>query len=711
MSSFDLLQAELRKYLSDEHVEIINKAYKVALRAHSKQLRYSGDPYIVHPIEVGLILARLHLDFETIAAALLHDVVEDTRIQIDYINQEFGEVIANLVDGVTKLKKIEVVNRLELQAKNLRKMILAMATDVRVIIIKIADRLHNIRTLYALPRYKQRKISRETLDIYVPIARRLGMHNFKLELEELSFNYLYPMRSRLLYKAIHDPHYDYGDIIQEIKDNIIKHCEAQKISCLVDSRKRHVYSVYKKMKEKRIAFRDIMDVYSLQVKVPTKIKCYEVLGIVHGLYTPVLGKFKDYIAMPKANGYQSLHTVLFGPQGLPIEIQIRTNDMHLIAEGGVVAHWLDDDPRLSISVAQSRAKDWFKSLLEIQRMNKNSTEFLENIKMDLFPEEIYVFTPKGEIIELPANATVVDFAYAVHTDIGNHCLSAEIDRQISPLSTKLHNGQTIKILTTDEVNCNPYWLKFVVTGKARSSIKDFMKNRKSLQAMKLGEMMLLQNLKYFDISYEKFLQVSTNLLSKLQINTVKELCIDIGLGQIKPFGIAKDADKLLSQDNSQKLLPSSQNLQQQLSIYGAANMVLKYANCCWPIPGDPIIGLLKKGQGLEVHTEHCSIALKDNSSEQRINLLWHDNDNEKEWFEINIKIEVFNKKGVLADLAAIISKLDSNIESISTSIKDESYSFIYLVLKVKNRKHLSKILRHFKQIRHVNKIIRYKYIV
>src|SRR3990167_2948405 len=508
IKEFEPLRPELKNYLTETQINTVEEAFLFAKNAHGDQTRYSGELYITHPISVALILAQMRMDPATIMAAILHDVIEDTEVDKKELIERFGKEVADLVDGVTKLTQIHFENYLQAQAENFRKMVMAMARDIRVILVKLADRLHNMRTLQGLPPAKCRRIARETLEIFAPIANRLGMHAFRVELEDLGFASLYPLRYRILKAAVTKAHGNRQEIMDMIDNEFRKGLKKFNIpSWTLAGREKHLYSIYKKMHEKHLSFSEIMDVYGFRVIVDKIDTCYRVLGVLHNLYKPIAQRFKDYIAIPKANGYQSLHTTLFGPYGVPIEVQVRTEEMHKMAENGIAAHWLYKTEKKGLNEAQSRAKEWLKNILEMDKSSKNSLEFIENVKIDLFPDEVYVFTPKGQIIELPAGATLVDFAYAIHSDIGNTCVAARIDRRLSPLSTPLISGQQVSIVTAPGARPNPAWLNFVVTGKARSKIKHYLKKQQREESMDLGKRLVEKTLHIYGLHFEEITEI------------------------------------------------------------------------------------------------------------------------------------------------------------------------------------------------------------
>lgn len=698
---FKELRNELNSYLKEEQVKEIAKAYLMAEKAHEGQFRYSGEPYIAHPLEVARILASMHMDHQSIIAALLHDVLEDTPLDKATIAQEFGEEVAELVDGVSKLDQIKFETRAEAQAENLRKMILAMARDIRVILIKLADRLHNMRTLAALRPEKQRRIARETLEIYAPIANRLGMNSFRIEFEDMGFAYLYPVRYRVLKEAVRKARGNRKEIIQVLESNLKARLEQENVKPFtIKGREKHLYSLYKKMRTKDLSLSEIMDVYALRILVDKVDTCYRVLGVIHNLYKPVHGRFKDYIAIPKANGYQSIHTTVLGPYGVPIEVQIRTEEMDHMAENGIAAHWLYKSTHASGTEAELRAREWLKRMLEIQKNTGNSLEFIEHIKIDLYPDEVYVFTPTGDILSLPNGATAVDFAYAVHTDVGNCCIAAKIDRRLVPLSTRLTSGQTLEIITADAAHPNPAWLSFVITGKARSNIRHWLKTQQISEARLLGKRLLeraLSNMSFIlsDVAPEKMMKI----LDELKLASSDNLFEEVGLGnQVAPL-IARRLVTDLQQD-----IPVAQHV---LAIEGTEGMVVSYAKCCRPIPGDGIIGYLSAGRGIVVHRDNCNnVAEMHKTPEKYIYIQWADKVEGE--FQVELRIDVLNKRGVLAILANALAECETNIENVHIDEQDLHYNTITFLLSVQNRIHLAKIIRQLKELDIVTRAVRAK---
>jgi len=701
------LCSTLSDYLDQPQIDLCVKAYEFGAKAHTGQVRKTGEAYICHPISVAISLAEMRMDASGIMAAILHDVIEDTPVTKKELAALFSNEVAELVDGVTKLSKIDSRSHAEAQAENVRKMILAMGKDLRVIMVKLADRLHNMQTLGIMPPAKKRRIARETLDIYAPIANRLGMNNIRHKLEALSFEAMYPIRHEILQNAVKKARGNRRKIVETIESAIKNRIEQAKLPCEVSGREKNLYSIYQKMVTKKISLADVFDVYAFRIFCDDVDTCYRALGIMHNLYKPIPGRFKDYIALPKANGYQSLHTILIGPYGVPVEIQIRTHEMHRMAESGIAAHWLyksDDDKGEKF---QARANEWLRDLLEIQKSAGDSLEFIDNLKVDLFPQEVFVFTPKGSIVKIPRGATIIDFAYAVHTDIGNACVSARIDRQLVPLQTKLENGVTVEVITATWARPNPVWLNYVVTAKARSSIRNYLKHFKQQEAIGLGRRLLEKELQSMHMPLENIDQERID--SVLKINGVRlfdDLLENIGLGNKMPFLIAKQ----MSQDDVNaaiKLDKTTASNKSPLIIKGTEGMVITLAKCCRPIPGDSIIGFFNPGKGIVVHNHDC----RNRTLGRKRQTNWLD----VEWsleaegeFPVDIRIEILNQRGSLATIATSISDLGSNIENVTVVDQDDRVSVDLITLTVKDRLHLAKIMRRLKELSIVLKITRVK---
>jgi len=699
MPEAELLFSETSKYLKQEDVVQLKNAYLFGQGAHSGQFRKSGEPYISHPLAVASILSKLRLDTPTLTAALLHDVVEDTHISKAEISERFGESVADLVDGVSKLDKIEFQTQAEAQAENFRKMLLAMARDVRVILIKLADRLHNMRTLEAMRPQKQRSIARETLEIYAPIAHRLGLNNIYQELQELGFRYSYPTRYKVLEKATKAARGNRREIVGKILDAINSKLKEVNLDAEVNGREKHLYSTYMKMVEKHLSFSEVLDIYGFRVIVKDIPSCYVALGMLHGLYKPIPGKFKDYIAIPKANGYQSLHTTLLGPFGIPIEIQIRTSEMHRIAENGVASHWLYKSSDADINDLHLKTSQWLQSLLETLSDSTDSLEFLEHLKIDLFPADVYVFTPQGKILTLPRESTAVDFAYAVHSDVGNCCVAVKINGENAPLRTKLKSGDRVEIVTAPYAKPNPSWLSYVATGRARSYIRHFLKTIQYEESVKLGERMLNQALLSFNIDPDTINETQwEKLVRDSGAKSKKELLADMALGKQLPAVVAK---RLISPLES---INQKQTASDPITILGTEGLTIQFAKCCHPIPGDIIIGLIKKDHGLIIHTHDCTnITNSQKNSDNCLDVTW--GKDIARTFEVSIKAIAANKQGVLARIATEIAKVESNIDDIAMESEND-YTTMRIVLQVKNRLHLAQVIRGLRRIKDVVKINR-----
>ncbi|HGY3148664.1 TPA: bifunctional GTP diphosphokinase/guanosine-3',5'-bis pyrophosphate 3'-pyrophosphohydrolase [Morganella morganii] len=685
MYLFESLNHIVKDYLPKEQIDLLKQAYVVARDAHEGQTRSSGEPYITHPVAVACILAEMRLDLETLMAALLHDVIEDTPATFQDIEQLFGTTVAGLVEGVSKLDKLNFRDKKEAQAENFRKMVMAMVKDIRVILIKLADRTHNMRTLGSLRPDKRRRIARETLEIYSPLAHRLGIHHIKTELEELGFEALYPNRYRVIKEVVKAARGNRKEMIQKILSEIEGRLTEAGISCKVSGREKHLYSIYRKMHLKEQRFHSIMDIYAFRVIVSSVDTCYRVLGQVHGLYKPRPGRVKDYIAIPKANGYQSLHTSLIGPHGVPVEVQIRTEDMDQMAEMGVAAHWAYKEHGESGTTAQVRAHRWMQSLIELQQSTGNTFEFIESVKSDLFPDEIYVFTPEGRIVELPTGATPVDFAYAVHTDIGHSCVGARVDRQPYPLSQQLTSGQTVEIITAPGARPNAAWLNFVVSSKARAKIRQLLKNLKRDDSVNLGRRLLNHALgngrKITDIPQEN---ISRELV-RMKLATLDDLLAEIGLGNAMSVVVARN---LLNEPENN----TEESTIRKLPIKGADGVLITFAKCCRPVPGDPIIAHISPGKGLVIHHESCrNIRGYEKEPEKFMAVEW-DNDIDTD-FIAEIKVDMFNHQGALANLTAAINDANSSIQSMNTEEKDGRVYCAFIRLTAKDRIQLANIMR------------------
>ncbi len=712
----------LEGYLEPDQVKEVYRAYLFGAEAHEGQYRLSGEPYIYHPLAVARILAEMRMDYNTIIAALLHDVIEDTETIRENLESSFSEEVAALVDGVTKLTQVKFGSKAEAQAENFRKMILAMAKDIRIILIKLADRLHNMRTLDVMRLDKKRRIARETLEIYAPIANRLGMKNICLELEDLCFEAIYPIRYRVLDKAVKQARGHRKEIVDKIRVAIEERLRSEGLNVPVIGREKHLYSIYQKMRNKVLTFKEIADVFAFRLVVDKVDTCYRALGVVHNLYKPVPGRFKDYIAIPKANGYQSLHTILFSPYGIPIEVQIRSEDMQRVAEAGIAAHWLYKTG----DATPVHATEWLKRLLEMQKNAGNSEEFLENAKIDLFPDEVYVFTPEGDIMNISRGATALDFAYAVHTDVGNTCVSVMIDRRLSPLRSVLLNGQTVEIITAPGAKPNPVWLDFVTTGKARANIRYFLKHMHRDEAISLGKRLLEKAMAAVSVSWDKCApKLQNEILNGLNVKNLDDLYEDVSLGKRVASVVARQISdillgrKLKSQGNVgvkgmfNRYAPSwmrasaNRSTGRPLAIRGTEGSVVTYAKCCHPIPGDPVLGFVSAGRGIVIHLRGCkNVGEFKNNPERWVDVQW-----EKDiegFYPVDIRVDTANQRGVLATVAAAISDLESNIENVLITEHDGRYSTLMFTVSVKNRVHLAQLMRRIKSTDGVVKIARSK---
>ena len=706
MHTIDTLDATLRSYLKTEQAQQVRRAYYFAEQAHYGQIRRSGEAYVTHPLAVAGILADMHMDHQSLVAAMLHDVIEDTGIDKSAIREQFGEQVAELVDGVSKLTLMEFDSLAEKQAENFQKMALAMARDIRVILVKLADRLHNMRTLGVLKPEKARRIARETLDIYAPIAMRLGMNAVRMEFEDLGFGALHPMRASRIAAAVRASRGYRKELVDKIRHQLETTLEQEGHDVEVMGREKHLYSIYKKMKSKKKSFSEIMDIYAFRIIVDSVDTCYRVLGCVHSLYKPVPGEFKDYIAIPKANGYQSLHTVLMGMHGVPIEIQIRTREMEEMANNGIAAHWLYKSDSHGASTSQARARQWVQGLLEMQQRAGNSLEFIESVKIDLFPDEIYVFTPKGRILELPRGATAVDFAYAVHTDVGNSCVACRINRRLAPLSEPLQSGQTVEILTAPGARPNPSWFNYAVTAKARTNIRHYLKNQTRDDAIALGRRLLDKALQAFAAGpLEQLPQAQLqDYLQRHEYPELNELLVDIARGNRLP---AITAQQLLGEHGGDPLQAPRHDEQLPVAIRGTEGFMVTYAKCCLPIPGDPIEGYLSSEKGVVVHREQCRNLAEMRENRERLVALRWDDPVEGEYLT-ELRIEVENRRGMIAVLATRINSMNVNIEKISTEDKDHQFTWVDISVMVRNRVHLARIMKRLRTVKHVRRVIRQK---
>ncbi|MGE4073484.1 MAG: bifunctional (p)ppGpp synthetase/guanosine-3',5'-bis(diphosphate) 3'-pyrophosphohydrolase [Lysobacterales bacterium] len=684
------LRQLLQTYLTAEQVRQVEKAFAIGEHAHRGQNRKSGEPYITHPVAVARILAEMHLDAETLMAGILHDTIEDTKVTKDSLVAEFGETVADLVDGVTKLDKVQFASREAATAESFRKMLLAMARDLRVILIKLADRLHNMRTLDSMSDEGRRRVARETLDVYAPIAQRLGMNKLKSELQELGFKSLYPRRHAVIAARIKAMIGNRREIMSKIESALAQRLKEDGMPARIVSRIKSPYSIYRKMRGDHKSFAEVVDVYGVRVIVASVSQCYQVLGTAHGLYKPLENRFKDYIAIPKANGYQSLHTVLFGPGGAPIEIQIRTEDMDIVAERGVAAHWIYKSDSSPANNAQMRAREWLQGLVDTQRQAGSSIEFLENVKVDLFPDEVYLFTPKGKILALPRNACAIDFAYAVHTNVGDHAVAARIDRQLRPLRTRLLSGQTVEIVTAASAAPQPQWLEFVVTSKARTSIRHYLKQLQHEDAVSLGHRMLGRALADLGGNLDAVPdEVLHAYLEENRMRRLEELLADIALGARMPALVAR---QLWRGD----ALPGELQRDDVVRISGSERGVLTFGQCCMPIPGDPIIGFLSAGKGLVVHQTTCPNVVEMRKQPERVvRVDWEPEVSGD--YRVQLRIDVANRPGVLATVAAAIADANSNIENVEYLDRDAHSASLLFTIEVRHREHLAEVMKRVRR--------------
>ncbi|MGB7194993.1 RelA/SpoT family protein [Collimonas pratensis] len=712
VASITHLTTKLAEYLTPAELKKVKEAYRFSDEMHLGQMRKSGEPYISHPIAVAEICADWKLDAQAIMAALLHDVMEDQDVKKDELIERFGAPVATLVDGLSKLDKIEFQSQIEAQAENFRKMLLAMARDVRVILVKLADRLHNMRTLGVMIPEKKRRIARETMEVYIPIAHRLGLNNIYRELQELAFSHLYPLRHRTLAKAVKAARGNRREVVSKILESVSTTLAATGINAQIDGREKSLFGIYRKMHNKHLSFSQVLDVYGFRIVVDTFANCYLALGTLHALYKPMPGKFKDYIAIPKLNGYQSLHTTLIGPYGTPVEFQIRTQDMHRVAESGVAAHWLYKDEEGNLSDLQQRTHAWLQSLLDIQKQTGDSAEFLEHVKVDLFPDSVYVFTPKSKIIALPRGATALDFAYTIHTDVGDQTIAAKINHEPAPLRTELHNGDIVEIITSTSSRPSPNWLSFVRTGKARSAIRHHLRTINLGESVELGKRLLSQALATLNLNPALAPVVVDRLLNESSAKSLDEIYADIGVGKRMATLVARHIMGLL--ENEPLLTPlldmegvATPAKMDPVVIYGSEGISVQLAPCCQPIPGDHITGQLKRDQGLVVHAEDCNIAKRQRNKDpdRWIEVLWGEDLNRR--FDCRIKVLVHNDKGILARVAAEIGDSDANIIYVNMDDdKDQLMTQLVFTIQVEDRVHLARLMRNVRRIRGVTRILR-----
>lgn len=707
-SSSRLLISELcellETYLGPSQVQEVYNAYLFGAEAHEGQKRLSGEPYIYHPLAVAKIMAEMHMDSRSITAAILHDVIEDTPTAKEQITEQFGNDVAELVDGVSKLTDLSFSSKAEAQAENFRKMLLAMVRDIRIMIIKLADRMHNLRTISIMRSDKRRRIAKETLDIYIPIAHRLGMHKIRHELEHLAFQAMYPFRYRVLENVVRKNQEIHAEVMRVAEEHICKQLEKSNIEGRIFGREKNIYSIYKKMRAKQISFSEVYDVYAIRLLVKDLDTCYRSLGVIHNIYKPVPGQFKDYIAIPKKNGYQSLHTTLFGPHGVVIEVQIRTKEMDIIAESGIAAHWRYKSESEGLLKPPASTRQWLREITEIQQSTGSSIEFLESVKVDLFPDEIYVFTPAGDIIVLPRGSSAVDFAYAVHSDVGNTCANVKIDRRFSPLNSKLQNGQKVEVILNENARPKPSWLNFVVTNKARVNIRHYLKNLQREEAIVLGKRLFARALAEHKKAIKDIPpQDISRLLKSTHLDSLAELYAEIGLGE----RVAKLIIQNLLGFNEQELsiLDKKTDGHSPLAIKGTEGVVVNFAKCCNPIPGDPIIGVMTAGKGLVIHRGSCrNIDRKHAYKDKWVSVSWSDDPAEE--FTTEVRVESAHQRGMLATLANRIADAESNIENIIFDERDGTSITVTIQFAVKDRKHLAKLLRIIRSVPNVYKATR-----
>ena len=689
----DLLSI-LRGYLPAEQIAQVEAAFNYAEQAHQGQDRRTGHAYITHPLAVAGILADMRMDHQTLMAALLHDVIEDTNVGKQQLGELFDPAVAEIVDGVSKLS-VMFRSRDEAQAENFQKMALAMARDLRVILVKLADRLHNMRTIGVMPAEKRQRIARETLDFYAPIANRLGMHSMKVEFEDLGFHALYPLRADRIARAVAKVRGNRKAVMREIRASIAESMNAEGIEGAINGREKHLYSIYRKMKTKRKPFSQIMDVFGYRIVVEDVDTCYRTLGVVHNLFKPVAGRFKDYIAIPKANGYQSLHTTLFGMHGVPIEVQIRTPEMDAVAERGIAGHWLYKNEAEPSLQSNQRARQWVKDVLDLQSRAGDSLEFIESVKIDLFPDEVYVFTPTGDILELPRGACPIDFAYAVHTDIGNSCVACRVDRNLAPLSVQLQSGQTVEIITADDARPNPDWLSFAVSGKARSAIRQALKVQQRSDSLALGRRLLNRSLALAgtsikDLDFRRLRKV----LREFGVRKLDDLLESIGIGNLMAYVVAQ---RLLAADNPEY---EAVNVEHggPVAIRGGEGLVVNYGQCCGPVPGDVIVGHMTPGKGFVVHIETCNniAEIRRRSASEIIPARW--SNKPKGEFDTSLRLQVKQQKGVIAEIAATVNDVDAGVQNIKVEERSGQLSSVVAEVSVRNRIHLARLMKRLRSI-------------
>jgi len=725
VASVSQLNAVLAEYLTPVELKKVKEAYRFSDEMHLGQMRKSGEPYISHPIAVAEICAEWKLDAQAIMAALLHDVMEDQDVKKEELIERFGAPVANLVDGLSKLEKIEFQSQIDMQAENFRKMLLAMARDVRVILIKLADRLHNMRTLGFMAPEKKRRIARETMEVYVPIAHRLGLNNIYRELQDLAFSHLFPVRYKTLSKAVKAARGNRRDMVSKILEAVNGALKAAGIEAQVFGREKTLFGIYRKMRSKPLSFSQVLDVYGFRIVVDSFASCYVTLGTLHALYKPMPGKFKDYIAIPKLNGYQSLHTTLVGPYGTPVEFQVRTQEMHRVAESGVAAHWLYKNEDGGMSDVQQRTHAWLQSLLDIQKQTGDSAEFLEHVKVDLFPDSVYVFTPKSKIIALPRGATALDFAYTIHTDIGDQTIAAKINHEQAALRTELRNGDIVEIITSPSSRPSPNWLSFVRTGKARSAIRHHLRTINLAESTELGKRLLTQALVLLNLEPTIPEPVAERLINESSAKSMEELYADIGVGKRIAALVARHVLNLIEGESPHQagheahrshgahgpLHEVAEDIRNgrldPVVIYGSEGVAVQLAQCCLPIPGDAIVGQLKRDQGVTVHALDCEVArrLRNKEPDRWIDVVWGTDLNRR--FDCRIMLLLKNERGVLARVAAEIGESDANITFVGMEDdKDQLLTQLRFTVQVEDRIHLARLMRNVRRIPGVTRLLR-----
>ena len=694
--------SRLEDYLPASQVDEVKAAYEYAEKAHRGQDRRTGHAYITHPLAVADILAQMRMDRETLMAALLHDVIEDTGVAKTQLGELFGAEVAEIVDGVSKLTTM-FHSRAEAQAENFQKMALAMARDIRVIMVKLADRLHNMRTIGVMPAEKRKRIARETLDFYAPIANRLGIHSIKTEFEELGFRALYPLRADRISRAVRAARGNRKALMKELRKSLLAAFANEGIEVEVQSREKNLYSIYRKMKTKHRAFSEIMDVFGFRIVVNEVDTCYRALGVVHNLYKPLAGRFKDYIAIPKANGYQSLHTTLFGMHGVPVEVQIRTGQMQQVAEHGIAGHWFYKADDRRGANGDQRARRWVKDLLDLQERAGSSLEFIESVKIDLFPDEVYVFTPTGDILELPRGACPIDFAYAVHTDIGNSCVACRVDRNLAPMSVQLESGQTVEIITSADASPNPDWLSFAVSGKARAAIRQALKVQQTTDSVALGRRLLNRSLANANTSIKDLdFRRLRRVFKDFNVRKLDDLLESIGMGNLMAYVVAQ---RLLAVDN-----PDYEAIDVEhggpVAIRGGEGLVVNYGQCCGPVPGDAIVGHMTPGKGFVVHIETCNniTEIRRRAPREIIPARWSNQTNGE--FVTLLRLQVASQKGVIAEIAATAADVDAGVENIKVEERSARLSSVLAEVSVRDRIHLARLMRRLRHISHVHGLSR-----